>query len=395
MRLGAYRFNRIEFAGSLGDLGTLIPLSIALITVTHLNFTSVFLMVGLFYLATGLYYRLPIPVQPLKVVSAIAIAFPEKISLSVMSAAGILFGALLLFLAFTGIIDRLAKLFTKPIVRGIQLGLGYILVIKGISFIREPRLFLHETGGAHVVAGVPINLLIGIAAVILVLFLLSSRRFPAALIVVAAGIAIGIPFGSFQGMEWGFGPMPFAFIYPNGNDFLTALFLLVIPQIPLTIGNAVIGTTDTARNLFGTGEETARVSNRSFSLSMGLANLVVGFLGAMPMCHGAGGLAAHYRFGARTGGSNIMIGLIFITIALIFGRTGVPLLASIPTAVLGVLLLFAGLELALLVRDVRERGDLFIAFLIAGIGLATTNMSIAFISGIIVSRLMKWGKIKI
>ena len=395
MRLGAYRFNRIEFAGSLGDLGTLIPLSIALITVTHLNFTSVFLMVGLFYLATGLYYRLPIPVQPLKVVSAIAIAFPEKISLSVMSAAGILFGALLLFLAFTGIIDRLAKFFTKPIVRGIQLGLGFILVIKGISFIREPGLFLHETGKAHLVVGVPINLLIGIAAVILVLFLLSSRRFPAALVVVAAGIAIGIPFGSFQGMEWGFGPMPVELFYPDSNDFFTALFLLVIPQIPLTIGNAVIGTTDTVRNLFGTGEETTRVSNRSFSLSMGLANMVAGFVGAMPMCHGAGGLAAHYRFGARTGGSNIMIGFVFIVIALLFGRTGVPLLASIPNAVLGVLLLFAGLELALLVRDVREREDLFIAFLIAGIGLATTNMSIAFVSGIIVSQLLKWGKIKI
>ncbi len=129
MKLGAYRFDRIEFAGSLGDLGTLIPLSIALITVTHLNFTAVFLLVGLFYLATGLYYRLPIPVQPLKVVSAIAIAFPEKISLSVMSAAGLLFGALLIFLACTGIIDRLAKFFTKPIVRGIQLGLALLLCL--------------------------------------------------------------------------------------------------------------------------------------------------------------------------------------------------------------------------------------------------------------------------
>jgi len=395
MKLGAYRFDRIEFAGSLGDLGTLIPLSIALVTVNHLNFTTVFLLVGLFYLATGFYYRLPIPVQPLKVVSAIAIAFPEKISLSVMSAAGILFGALLIFLAFTGIIDRLAKLFTKSIVRGIQLGLGFILMMKGISFIRKPELLLHGIGDAHLVAGVPINLLIGIAAVILVLFLLSNRRFPAALVVVAAGIAIGIPFGSFQEMEWGFGPMPIEFFSPNGNDFLTALFLLVIPQIPLTIGNAVIGTTDTARNLFGTGEETTRVSNRSFSLSMGLANMVVGFVGGMPMCHGAGGLAAHYRFGARTGGSNIMIGLFFIMIALIFGRTGVPLLATIPNGVLGVLLLFAGLELALLVRDVRERGDLFITFLIAGIALATTNMSVAFASGIIVSRLMKWGNIRI
>ncbi|MDF1530269.1 MAG: putative sulfate/molybdate transporter, partial [Sedimenticola sp.] len=170
---------------------------------------------------------------------------------------------------------------------------------------------------------------------------------------------------------------------------------LVIPQLPLTIGNAIIGTTDTAKNLFGTGEATARVSNRHLSFGMGLANLFVGLMAAMPVCHGAGGLAAHYRFGARTGGSNIMIGLLFILIALGFGGIGIILLSAIPNAVLGVLLLFAGLELALLIRDITERRDLFIAFLIAGIGLATTNMSIAFVSGIIVARFLHWRRIDI
>lgn len=395
MKAGPYRFDRVEFAGSLGDLGTLIPLSIALITINGLSFTSVFLMVGLFYCATGLYYKLPIPVQPLKVVSAIAIAFPEKISLPVMSATGLLFGAILILLAFTGLIDRLAKLFTKPIVRGIQLGLGFILIMKGIAFIRRPDLFLQGAGGRVFAGGVSVNLLVGVVAVILVLFLISSRRFPAALVVVAAGIVIGVPFGSFKDIGWDFGPTTMAYIFPKTDDFLTALFLLVIPQIPLTIGNAIIGTTDTARSLFGTGEETARASNRSFSLSMGIANILVGSITSMPMCHGAGGLAAHYRFGARTGGSNILIGVLFVLIALAFGRIGVSLLTSIPNAVLGVLLLFAGLELALLVMDVKERRDFFITFLIAGIGLATTNMSIAFASGIAVSWLLKWGRIEI
>jgi len=352
-------------------------------------------MVGLFYCVTGLYYKLPIPVQPLKVVSAIAIAFPEKISLSVMSATGLLFGAILIIMAFTGLIDRLARLFTKPIVRGIQLGLGFILIMKGIAFIRRPGLFLQGTGDPAFAGGVSVNLLVGVAAVVLVIFLISSRRFPAALVVVAAGIAIGVPFGSFKNIEWGFGPTTMAYIFPRADDFITALFLLVIPQIPLTIGNAIIGTTDTARSLFGTGDETARASNRSFSLSMGIANILVGSMAGMPMCHGAGGLAAHYRFGARTGGSNILIGVFFILIALAFGRIGVSLLTSIPNAVLGVLLLFAGLELALLVRDVKERRDFFITFLIAGIGLATTNMSIAFASGIAVSWLLKWGRIEI
>ena len=395
MQIASYRFDRVEFAGSLGDLGTLIPLSIALVMVNGLSFTSVFLLVGMFYCVTGLYFRLPVPVQPLKVVSAIAIAFPDKITLPVMSATGILFGVFLIFLAGTGLIDRLAKFFTKPIVRGIQLGLGFILITKGIALIRKQALFIGDTRELLIFQGLPVNLLVGILAVALVLFLLSSRRFPAALVVVTAGICIGVPFGSFHAMQWCFGPTDIQLFRPHLNDFTTALFLLVIPQIPLTIGNAVIGTTDTATTLFGTGEATARVSNRSFSLSMGMANIVVGLLGAMPMCHGAGGLAAHYRFGARTGGSNIMIGLLFILIAFAFGKIGVSLLSSIPNSVLGVLLLFAGLELALLVRDLRKRQDLFIAFLIAGIGLATTNMSIAFASGIVVAWLLKWRNIEI
>ncbi len=395
MEIASYRFDRVEFAGSLGDLGTLIPLSIALVMVNGLSFTSVFMLVGLFYCLTGLYFRLPIPVQPLKVVSAIAIAFPDKITLPVMSATGILFGVFLIFLAGTGLIDRLAKFFTKPIVRGIQLGLGFILITKGIALIRRPELFIGGAGNLLIFQGLPVNLLVGVVAVALVLFLLSSRRFPAALVVVATGICIGIVFGAFHDIRWGLGPTDIHLFRPHLSDFSTALFLLVIPQIPLTIGNAVIGTTDTAQTLFGKGEATARVSNRSFSLSMGMANIVVGLLGAMPMCHGAGGLAAHYRFGARTGGSNIMIGLLFILVAFAFGKIGVSLLSSIPNSVLGTLLLFAGLELALLVRDLREKRDLFIAFLIAGIGLATTNMSIAFISGIVVAWLLKWRNIEI
>ncbi len=110
MQIGSYRFNRSEFAGSLGDLGTLIPLSIGLVTINGLSFSSVFLWVGLFYLLSGVYYNLPIPVQPLKLVSAIAIAFPEKISLPVISATGLLFGGALILLAFTGLIDWLARL---------------------------------------------------------------------------------------------------------------------------------------------------------------------------------------------------------------------------------------------------------------------------------------------
>ncbi len=393
MQIGTYKFDRMEFAGSLGDLGTLIPLSVALMVVTGLSVTPVLLMVGIFYIFTGLYYKLPIPVQPLKVVAAIAIAYPAKISLPIIAASGITFGLILLFLAFTGLIDWLAKFFTKPIVRGIQLGLGLILIDKGINFILRPELFINKSSIAVCCAGIPVNMVVGIFGFLIALLLISNRRFPAAFVVVASGIAIGILFGSFNNTELSLGPTPVKVYTPGINDFFSALIFLVIPQIPLTLGNAVMGTADTCYTLFGKGTVTKRATYRAFASTMGITNIFAGFLGAMPMCHGAGGLAAHYRFGARTGGSNIMIGTIFLLMGLAFGKIGISLLSSIPNSILGVLLLFAGIELALLIKDTTEKNELFISVLIAGIGFATTNMAFAFFIGILVMYLIKWRNI--
>lgn len=395
MQIGSFRFDRTEFAGSLGDLGTLIPLSVALMVVTGLSVTSVLLAVGLFYIIAGLYYKLPIPVQPLKVVSAIAIAYPAKITLPIMAAAGMVFGLVLLLLALTGLIDWLARFFTKPIMRGIQLGLGLILMHKGIGFIAEQNLFIQQSGGIFSIIGISLNTLIGIIGAFITLLMLSSKRFPAALIIVSAGIGIGILFGALHNVKLTLGPTPIQFYKPTIHDFLNATLLLVIPQIPLTLGNAVMGTADTCFSLFGRGENTKRATYRAFATSMGVTNIATGTIAGMPMCHGAGGLAAHYRFGARTGGSNIMIGTIFLIIALAFGKIGISLLCSIPYAILGVLLLFAGIELALLIRDVTDKNELFIAILIAGIGFASTNMGIAFFLGILVMYLIKLRDIKL
>lgn len=383
------RFDRMELAGSLGDLGTLIPLGVALMMITGLSVTTVLLTTGLVYIACGLYYRLPIPVQPLKVVAAIAIAYPGKITLTVMAATGILFGVLMLLMAWTGLINRLAKLFSRPIIRGIQLGLGLILISKGISFILRPDLFIqlaktpaYDLFTDSSLAGLPFNTWLGIAGGFLALLLLTNRRYPAALILVLSGFGIGLWAGAFKPGDLDFGPTSMRIYIPEARDFLNAFILLVIPQIPLTLGNAIIGTSDTCHTLFGDNATTQRSNYRAFATSMGLSNTIIGFLGGMPVCHGSGGLAAHYRFGARTGGSNLMIGGIFIVLALAGGKAGLALLAALPCAILGVLLLFAGLELALLIQDVTDKNDLFIVLLIAGIALATTNMGLAFLLGI-------------
>lgn len=395
MRINGFEFSRRELAGSLGDFGTLIPLSIALITINGLSFTSVFLMVGLFYIASGLYFSLPIPVQPLKVVAAVAIASPVKVTLPVMAAGGTIFGVFLLLLALTGLIDKIARLFTRPVVRGIQLGLGFILITKGVEFIKGKELLMQNPGEEVMIGSVPINILVGIAGILLVLFLLNSKKFPAALVLIGAGIVVGVAYGAFDDTQWSFGHSSMELFSPGFDDYVTALWLLILPQIPLTIGNAVIGTTDTAKTLFGIGNITRRVTNRALATSMGIVNVIAGFIAAMPMCHGAGGLAAHYRFGARTGGSNIIIGAVLIILAVAFGTIGVSLLSAIPNAALGVLLLFAGLELALLIRDVTDKVDLFTAIFIAGIGLVTTNMSIAVGAGIVMAYLIKRVKVEI
>ncbi len=392
MQQGKYKFDKLEFSGSLGDLGTLIPLSAAMILVTGLSVTSVLLIVGLLYISTGLYFKLPIPVQPLKVMAAIAIASPEQVTLPVVAASGLIFAIILLFLAATGLINWLASFFPKPVIRGIQLGLGLILISKGIALISKDQLFINSS---FTYDGIPVNLIIGIIAVLVTLVLISSKRFPAALVIVTAGIVIGVSFGALQNTPFEIGPTPVNFILPGQEDFITGFFVLVIPQIPLTIGNAIIGTKDTCISLFGEGEPTKRATYKAFTYSMGIINVLAGLIGGMPVCHGAGGLAAHYRFGARTGGSNIMIGIIFLVLALVFGQIGISLLSSIPNAILGTLLLFAGLELAMLILDIRVKKDLFVSLIIAGISLATTNMGIAFFAGIIVYKIIERRKIKI
>ena len=227
------------------------------------------------------------------------------------------------------------------------------------------------------------------------IFLISNKRYPAALIIVSAGIIIGIVFGAFQNMAFDFGAVPIEIVGLSTSDFISAFVLLVIPQIPLTIGNAIIGTADTCISLFGKDGNSQKVTHKNLSIGMGFVNILSGIIGAIPLCHGAGGLAAHYRFGARTGGSNIMIGLIFLVIALVFGSIGVTLLSSIPFAIFGTLLLYAGIELALLIKDVKEKRDLFIVLIVAGIGFTTANMGIAFIVGILIAQIIKWKDIQI
>src|SRR3989338_2172960 len=187
MRINSFKFDKIELAGSLGDLGTLLPLAFALVSINGLNPTILFLLVGMFYIFAGLYYQLPISVQPLKLVAILAISL--KLIPSVIAASGILIGLILLFLVSTGLIDKLSKLFCKSTLRGVQLGVGLLLIVKGISLAISHKLFFDITGLPDEAKDIAWFIGLGIAFITLSIILLLRRKehFPSALVAVSIG----------------------------------------------------------------------------------------------------------------------------------------------------------------------------------------------------------------
>ena len=127
------RFNLAEASGALGELGTFIPLTVSLVPICDLDLTSVLFFAGLYNLITGYLFNQPIPVQPMKAIAAVAIA--ETLSPGSIAAAGLGAGAVVFFLGFTGLVQVVERWVPHAVVRGIQLGVGLKLLIKGVSMI--------------------------------------------------------------------------------------------------------------------------------------------------------------------------------------------------------------------------------------------------------------------
>jgi len=383
-------FNRMEWAGSVGDLGAMLPLAFAMIMVNGLSATGLFLTVGLFYLIGGMYYRVPIAVQPMKVVAAYAIA--QSLSPGVISTSGMIIAALMLFLGASGLVSKAARLIPLPVIRGVQVSTGILLLLKGVH-LAAGTSSLQETLGKvepflsyQALGPIPLSVVFGIIFGIVTLKLINSKRVPAGLVVVGFGAILGGVLGAWRGLadlSLGFHlPQLLPFGFPSGDEFSFALLALVLPQIPMTLGNAVIANRDLSYEYFG--DEGRRVTDRALCISMGIANAFAALVGGMPVCHGAGGLAAHYRFGARTCGSNLIIGVIFVLLAIGFGAQSVKVLQLIPMGVLGVLLVFAGVQLILAVRDQTARAAQAVILLMLVITLVS-NLAWAFGAGILLS----------
>lgn len=394
------RFTRLEVAGSLGDLGTLLPLAMGMILINGLSPSGIFFSAGLFYIASGLYFRIPTSVQPMKVISAYAVA--AALSAQQVLAATLIMALVLLVIGASGAMSWLARHTPKAVIRGVQLSTGILLMTQGLKCMlgtstlqllkqmSEPYLAFQFIGP------VPIGILIGVLGVLLTLILLNNRKYPAGLVVIGFGIVTGAVLGAYRevadmGFQVGL-PAFLPFGMPSQLDLTFALFALVLPQMPMTLGNAVLANADLSKDLFGAS--ATRVTGKALCISMALANAGAFIFGGMPMCHGAGGLAAHYRFGARTAGSNLIIGIFMVALVLIVGDQMVALFHLIPLAVLGVLLLFAGSQLALTLVDLSTRSELFIALAMLGVTLAT-NLAVGFVVGLALSMVLRWQKIEI
>ena len=364
MHLWGNDYNKMEFAGAFGDLGTLIPFVIGYITLNKMDPLGVLVAFGIFKIFVGLYFKTPVPIQPMKAIGGMAIAHAGSITPGMIWGAGIFTGLFWLLMGVTGAITWIEKVTTKPVVRGIMLGLGLSFILEGLGMMKVQPFF-------------------AIGGVVLTLLLLNNRRLPAMLVLLGYGMVVVliqrpqlIEELSHLSIQFRFPEITLGRI--TWKELLAGFVMLGLPQAPLTLGNAIIGTVAENNAIF----PDRRVTVKTISIDHGIMNLISACIGGIPMCHGAGGMAGHIRFGARTGGALVILGVMVLLTGLFLSDSVVLLFEVFPRPILGVILFFAGVELALVVQDIKlKKQNLFVLVVTAGI--AMWNMGVAYLAGLI------------
>ena len=337
-----------ELSGSLGDLGTLLPLMIAMALNGSIDLAATLVFSGLVNIITGVLFGIPLPVQPMKAIAAIAIS--QGFSKQETAAAGLTMGIAVFILSATGLLWWLHRVVPVPVIKGIQVGAGLSLVISAGSTLLQP-LSWADPGWDNRIWAILAFIFLVIATII--------PRIPYALIVFIVGLIIAAVVIPSQASDGGFGarvwhPAPFV---PPGSAWRIGVVDGAIPQLPLTTLNSILAVTSLAATLFPNYPPTP--STTSIGFSVAFANLVGCWFGAMPICHGSGGLAGQYRFGARSGASIIVLGLVKLLLGILVGNAIIPLLQSFPKSLLGIMVLAAGVELAKVGQGVGEAQDLW------------------------------------
>ncbi|MFC1958081.1 putative sulfate/molybdate transporter [Chloroflexota bacterium] len=365
MRIKDFEFSLRELAGSMGDFGTLFPLAIGYFAVNGMNPAGLLVMMGLANILTGVVYRLPMPIEPMKVLAATAIA--QRWPTSLVYATGFGTGIIWLILSFTGLVKKLAATTPLSVVRGIQVTLGIMLAIEGFKMVSN-------------------GWILGVVSIFIVVLLRSNRYAPAAIVLMVLGIAVMGFKGELTGVaNFGFTLPPITIFNPI--EIWQGLVLAGFAQIALTATNAVIATSTLITEYF----PSKVVSEKKLALDHGIMNIISPFFGGMPMCHGAGGLAGQYYFGARTGGTNIIEGIIEISFGLFLAGSVATLFSLFPESIIGAMLLLMGIQLTGFAKDIKSR-ELPVMGLVVVLSLLT-NMAIGFTVALgVFYAIRRWGR---
>ena len=376
MRVAGNEFNRSELAGAFGDLGTLVPFVVGYITLNRLDPQGVLLGFGLLAVVTGLYFRTPMPVQPMKAIATTAVTHPEAITPGAIFVSAIVTGVFWLGLGITGGVSWLAALTARPVVRGLVLGLGLTFILEGVNFM------IHGP-------------VIAIAGAIVTFMLLGRQRLPAMLALLIYGGVMALVLD--PTLRHDLGELTPGFRWPTLHipdvswvDCVTGALVLAVPQAALTLSNAVIAMAEEYNSLF----PDRRISVRLLALDHGLMNLVAAPIGGVPMCRGAGGLAGHVRFGARTGGALVIVGGLLLALALFYADSVATVFRLFPPPILGVILFFGGMELSVSVNG-ENYGRAERTVLVVTAGVALWNVGAAYLTGLLLYHANQRGLVRL
>jgi hypothetical protein len=347
------RFNLRELGGALGDFGPLHPLFLSSVRVLGLNPASMMLVMGASNILLGLYYRIPLPIEPMKALAIYALANRWDASLIFATAFGT--AILWLILSLSGLIDRLLRFVPEDVARGIQLALAAYFLSEALELMGTSPL-------------------IALSSTLLIIITLIPKRgspIPATVILFSAGILMALEGGlsATVGVY-----LPQIHLFSIG-DVWRGMLEVGFAQAFLTLSNAVIATRIAVNERF-----SRKIRDGQLALNMGLMNLGAAFLGCVPLCHGSGGFMAQYLYGARTGGAMVMEGVIELASALFFSTVVTAIFSRFPLAIVGAMLLPPSLELGKGALQLRG-WKLFIALLVAATSY-TTNLGIGFSVGI-------------
>ncbi|KAI3804229.1 hypothetical protein L1987_25616 [Smallanthus sonchifolius] len=404
-----------ELNGAMGDLGTYIPIVLALTLASDLDLGTTLIFTGVYNFVTGAIYGVPMPVQPMKSIAAVAIS-DHDFGIPEAMAAGICTGVILFVLGVTGLMRLAYRLIPLPVVRGIQLAQGLSFAMTAVKYIRKVQDFSKsKSKGNRDWLGLD-GLILAIVCICFITIVSGAgddnndndndndvenrgdkgtrwRRIvtslPSAFMVFLLGLILAIIKEPKVIKGFKFGPSSIQVVKISKSAWKKGFVKGTIPQLPLSVLNSVIAVCKLSTDLF----PDKSVTVTSVSMTVGLMNVTGCWLGVMPCCHGAGGLAGQYKFGGRSGGCVALLGATKLVLGLLLGGSIVKVLSAFPVGVLGVLLLFAGIELAMCARDMKSKHESFVVLVCTAVSLVGSSAALGFVTGMVAHLLLRLRKL--